>query len=52
MFMLKAVDYNQYILFINDCPPISFDFSDLTKYARIPLPIDTYNHSNIDNDMV
>ena len=52
MFVLKAVDYNQYILFINDCPPISFDFSGLTKYARIPLPIDTYNRSNIGNDMV
>lgn len=52
IFVLKAVDYNQYILFINDCPHILFDFSDLTKYARIPLPIDTYNRSNIGNDMV
>ena len=52
MFVLKAVDYNQYILFINDCPPNSFDFSDLTKYARIPLPINTYNRLNMGNDMV
>ena len=35
----KAVGYNQYILFIICCPPILFDFSDLTKYAKIPLPI-------------
>ena len=52
MFVLKAVGYNQYILFINDCPPISFDFSGLTKYAIIPLPINTYNRPNIGNDMV
>lgn len=52
MFVSKAVSYNQYILFINDCPPISFDFSGLTKYAIIPLPIDTRNRSNISNDMV
>ena len=39
MFVLKAVYYNQYILFINDCPHILFDFSGLTKYAIISLPI-------------
>ena len=52
MFVLKAVVYNPYILFINDCPLILISFSGLTKYARIPLPIDTYNHSNIGNGMV
>ena len=51
MFVSKAVSYNQYILFINDCPLILLDFSDLTNYAKIPLPIDTYNRSNMGNDM-
>ena len=52
IFVSKVVDYNQYILFIIYCLPSSFNFSDLTKYAIIPLPIDTYNHSNIGNDML
>ena len=52
IFVSKLVDYNQYILFINDCPPISFDFSGLTKYAKIPLPVSTSIHSNIRVDTV
>lgn len=52
MFVLKAVDYNQYILFIIDCPHILFDVSGLTKYAIIPLPVSTSIHSNIRVDTV
>ena len=36
---IKAHGEDQYILFINYCPHILFDFSGLTKYAIISLPI-------------
>ena len=52
MFVLKAVGYNQYILFIIYCPPNSFDFSDLTKYAKNSTAYRMSIRSNVRVNMV